>query len=100
MQELKNTIELNIYTDDLEVKTTYKSYGLKWKAFKTVLAKQKEIETLRTESDEAALPLIFEIIRMLFPQITEEDIDDAYIDDIFYCFNQAINIAESMAKNL
>ena len=45
MQAIKNTIELNIYDDDLEIKNTFRSYGLKWKAFKRILAKQKEIET-------------------------------------------------------
>lgn len=100
MQAIKNTIELNIYDDDLEIKNTFRSYGLKWKAFKRILAKQKEIEELKAENEEDALPLIFEIVRMVFPQITEEDLGDAYIDDIFYCFNQAVEIADGMAKNL
>lgn len=100
MQAIKNTIELNIYEDDtLEVKKTFQSYGLKWKAFKAILAKQKEIEEAKTDNAEDALELIRDILRLVFPTIQEDDLDDAYLDDIFGCYNQALAIANNMAKN-
>ena len=102
MADIKNTIELNTYEDDtLEVKKTFKTYGLKWKAFKTVLAKQKEYEQLTAADDvQAALDLVRGIIAMIFPTITEDDLDDAFTDDIFNCFEQAVTISNKMAKNL
>lgn len=101
MADIKSTIELNTYEDDtLEVKKTFKTYGLKWKAFKAVLAKQKEYEQLKADDMEAALDLIRGIIAMIFPTITEDDLDDAYTDDIFNCFEQALAVAGKMAKNL
>ena len=100
MQAIKNTIELNIYEDDtLEVKKTFLSYGLKWKAFKAIMAKRQTIEKMREDDDEAATGLVMEVVKMIFPSITEEDLDDAYIDDLFNCYVQAMNIADRMAKN-
>lgn len=101
MADIKSTIELNTYEDDtLEVKNTFKTYGLKWKAFKALMAKQKEYEQLKAEDMDAALDLIRAIIAMIFPTITEEDLDDAFTDDIFNCFEQALSVANKMAKNL
>lgn len=101
MQAIKNTIELNTYEDEtLEVKKTFKSYGLKWKAFKAILAKEKEIENAKSDNPEVALDLVREIIRLIYPTIQEEDLDDAYMDDLFNCYQQALSIANNMAKNL
>lgn len=101
MAEIRNTIELNIYEDEtLEIRKTFKTYGLKWKAFKAVLAKQKEYEALKADDAEAALALIRGIINLIFPTITEDDLDDAYTDDVFNCFDQAVTISNKMAKNL
>lgn len=101
MAEIRNTIELNIYEDEtLEIRKTFQTYGLKWKAFKAVLAKQKEYDELKADDMEAALGLIRGIINLIFPTITEDDLDDAYTDDIFNCFDQALAIANKMAKNL
>jgi len=99
MQTIKNTIELNTYEDDtLEVKKTFLSYGLKWKAFKAIMAKRQDIEKM-DEGDEEAVNLVMEVIKLIFPSITDEDLDDAYIDDLFSCYEQAMNIADRMAKN-
>ena len=101
MQAIKNTIELNIYEDEtLEVKKTFKSYGLKWKSFKAIMAKKNEIEAMQAEDDEAAMALIGDVLKMVFPSITEEDLEEAYMDDLFSTYTQALNIAENMAKNL
>ena len=101
MANIKSAIELNTYEDEtLEVKKTFKTYGLKWKAFKAVMAKQKEYEQLKAEDTDAALDLIRGIIELIFPTITEEALDDAFTDDIFSCFEQAVAISTNMAKNL
>lgn len=101
MQAIKNTIELNIYEDEtLEVKKTFQSYGLKWKSFKAIMAKKKDIEKIQAEDETAAISLIGDVLKMVFPTITEDDLDDAYMDDLFSTYTQALNVAEKMAKNL
>ena len=101
MQEVRNTIELNIYEDEtLEVKKTFKSYGLKWKAFKAIMAKKQEVEKMKDEDDEAAVGLIGDVLKLVFPTITDEDLDDVYLEDLFNTYTQALNISEKMAKNL
>lgn len=98
MAEVRNTIELNVYNEDNEVVKKYESYGLRWKAFKNVMAKQKELEEINTDDPEA-MSVFYEIIKLAFPNITAAEFDELYLDDIFNCFNQIINVANKMAKN-
>lgn len=101
MADIRSTIELNIYEDEtLEVKKTFQTYGLKWKSFKAIMARQKEYEKVNADNVEESLGIIREIVALVFPTITEADLDDAYTDDIFNCFEQAINVTNKMAKNL
>ena len=96
LETVKNTIELNIYNDDLELVNTYKTYGLKWKAFKIVLAEQDKIKNL---GDEEAVEEIRKIVKLIFPKISDDDLEEAYIEDLFNCFTQAVSIAGKMSKN-
>ena len=98
-EQIKNTIELNIYDDDLEIVKTLKSYGIKWKTFKIILSKQSKFESLKDSDAAGAIDEIHEIVRLIFPKITEEDLNEAYMDDLYSCFMQAINVANKMAKN-
>ena len=99
MAEVRNTIELNIYNEENEVVKTYSSYGLRWKAFKTVMARQKELEKINTESAEE-MGVFYEIIKLAFPNLTAEEFDELYLDDIFNTFKQILAVADNMAKNL
>ena len=99
MAEVRNTIELTIYNEDNEAVKKYESYGLRWKAFKAVMARQKELEKI-DENDPEAMGVFYEIIKLAFPSLTAEEFDELYLDDIFNCFNQILNTADRMAKNL
>lgn len=99
MAEVRNTIELVIYNEENEVVKTYESYGLRWKAFKTVMARKKELEEINSENEEA-MNIFYEIIKLAFPVLTVEEFDELYIEDIFNCFKQILNVADNMAKNL
>lgn len=97
--EVRNTIELNIYNEELEIVNTYKTYGIRWKAFKKIMSMQDELEELRKAEDEEAIEKISDVLRLIYPNLTDNDLDEAYFEDLFNCFEQAVNVAKRMAKN-
>ena len=99
MAEVRNTIELNIYNDELEVVKKYETYGIRWKTFKKIMSMQDELEELSKASDDEAIEKMNDIVRLVFPSITDEDLGEAYVDDIYNCVQQAVNVAQHMAKN-
>ena len=96
---VKNTIELNIYDEDLEIVKTYQTYGIRWKAFKKIMSMQDELDAMKEMADEEAIEKIHEVLRLVFPNLTNEDLDEAYINDLYNCYNQATTVANRMAKN-
>ena len=96
---VRNTIELNIYDEDLEIVKTYKTYGIRWKAFKKIMSMQDELNELKGMEDEEAIEKINDVLKLVYPNLTDEDIDEAYFEDLFNCFEQAVNVAQRMAKN-
>lgn len=96
---VRNTIELNIYNEDLEIVKTYQTYGIRWKAFKQIMGMQDELDALKEMEDAKAIEKIHEVLRLVYPTLTETDLDEAYTEDLFNCFMQAVNVAKRMAKN-
>ena len=96
---VRNTIELNIYDEDLEVVKTYQTYGIRWKAFKKIMSMQDELDAVKDAEDEKSIEMIHETLRLIYPNLTDEDLDEAYTEDLFNCFMQAVNVAKRMAKN-
>ena len=99
MTEVRNTIELNIYDDELEIVKTFRTYGIKWKAFKKIMADKDELSKLKSAEDEEAIEKMNDVVRLVFPAITDEELDEAFVGDVFNCFKQAMTIADNMAKN-
>ena len=97
--DVRNTIELNIYNEELEIVNTYKTYGIRWKAFKKIMSMQDELEALRQAEDEEAIEKISDVLRLIYPNLTDNDLNEAYFEDLFNCFEQAVNVAKRMAKN-
>ena len=96
---VRNTIELNIYNEDLEIVKTYQTYGIRWKAFKKIMGMQDELDALEKMGDEQACETINGILRLVFPNLTDEDLDEAFYGDLYNCYMQAVNVANRMAKN-
>lgn len=96
---VRNTIELNIYDEDLEIVKTYKTYGIRWKAFKKIMSMQDELNELKGMEDEEAIEKINDVLRLIYPDLTDEHLEEAYFEDLFNCFEQAVNVAKRMAKN-
>lgn len=98
-ETVRNTIELNIYDDELEIVKTYRTYGIRWKAFKKIMGMQDELDTLKDMGDEQAAETINAILKLVYPTLTDEDIEEAFFEDLFNCCMQAVNVAKRMAKN-
>lgn len=98
-ETVRNTIELNIYNNELEIVKTYKTYGIRWKAFKKIMGMQEELDALKDAKDEQAVDKISEVLRFVYPDLTDDDLEEAYTEDLFNCFRQALNVAQKMAKN-
>lgn len=96
---VRNTIELNIYDEDLEIVKTYKTYGIRWKTCKKILSMRDELDALMKAEDDEAIEKLNEIIKLVYPNITDEHLDEAYTDDLYKCCNQAMKIANDLAKN-
>ena len=92
MTEVRNT-------DELEIVKTFRTYGIKWKAFKKIMADKDELSKLKSAEDEEAIEKMNDVVRLVFPAITDEELDEAFVGDVFNCFKQAMTIADNMAKN-
>ena len=95
----RNEIELKIYDDNLEVVHQYKTYGLRWGTFQEIMAMQDDLQKIKGATDASAVAQINEMIRKVFPNITDEDLNAAFAEDLFSAFKQALNVAAVMAKN-
>ena len=87
---IRSTIELNIYNDELEIVKSYKTYGIRWKAFKKIMSMQDELDALKDAEDDEAVDEIGNVLKLIYPNITDEDLEEAYTDDLFDCFGQAL----------
>ena len=96
---VRNTIELNIYDEDLEIVKAYKTYGIRWKAFKKIMSMQDELNAIKNMEDEQAIEKINEVLKLVYPNITDDDLDEAFYGDLENCFMQAVNVAKRQAKN-
>lgn len=96
---VRNTIELNIYNDELEVVKTYKTYGIRWKAFKAIISMQDNLNKLKDMKDDEATEVMSGVLRLVYPTLTDEDLEEAYYEDLYNCFMQSVNVAQRMAKN-
>lgn len=96
---VRNTIELNIYNDELEIVKTYKTYGIRWKAFKELLSMQDELDNFKNSNNKEVAGIIEKILKLVYPEIADEELDKAFYEDLYHCTEQAINIAKRMAKN-
>ena len=97
MDGVRSTIELNIYNEDLEVVAEYKTFGLRWKAYKAITAKQQELQS--KSDDDFDVRELDDVIKLVFPNITDEHLEEAFVSDLFYCFEMACKAAERMGKN-
>ena len=98
-EAIRNAIELNIYNDELEVVKTYQTYGIRWKAFKKIMSLQDEIDSMENAKDDTNISLMGDILKLVFPNLSEADLEEAFTDDLFNCCMQAVNVAKRMAKN-
>ena len=77
-------IELNIYDSSDEIIKTYKARGVRWGVVEDALCIDEQMDELTMADQIAAMR---SVVVGVFPDITEEHLRAAYIEDIAACFN-------------
>ena len=92
--------ELNIYGENDEIVKRAETDHVRWGVFLQALDVQ---EHLKEKSAAEQLSIVNGFIKKIFPALSDEDIENADVDDIFSTFKQLINKARQIggtAKNL
>lgn len=78
---------LNVYDDDFEIIKTLEAPGLRW-------GKLVEIMEKATDDTEDQTGMVEDIMLMIFPSATREDLQGCVIEDMFAVFGQIMNLAK------
>ena len=92
--------ELDIYGKDDEILKTYKTDRVRWGVFMQALELS---EGLSEKSAAEQFKLINAFMKKIFPDLTDEDLEMADIDDIMNTFSQLLHKSDSIgvkAKNV
>ena len=90
-------ISLNIYNDDDEIVKTYTTNRVRW----GVLTKAVEMEE-KTKGDVNAaetIKLISDLIMLIFPSITPDDLAQADFNDMKNTIRMVVNMTGHLEKN-
>lgn len=91
--------ELNIYGKDDEVVARYESERVRWGIFLQALELE---ESLRGKSARELIAAINQFVKKIFPDLTDEHLEAADVDDVMNTFKQLLNKAGKIgggAKN-
>lgn len=91
--------ELNTYGENDEILKTFATDHVKWGVFVNALALNDKIEGADAAGQFAA---VNGIVKSIFSGMTDEDLMDADIVDVFNTFKQIVNIAKTLngSKNV
>lgn len=85
--------ELNIYGNDDEIVKKFETDVVRWQIFLQAL----EFYEARGEKSPAEqIEGINSFVKKIFPALTDEELDNASVDDVFNTFNQLINAAKKI----
>lgn len=79
--------ELNIYGANDEITKTFSTDRVRWGVYMQALELEKELKN-KTVSEQ--FNAINQFIKKIFPELTDEDLDNADGDDVFNTFKQLI----------
>lgn len=85
--------ELNIYNEENEIVKKYETDIVKWGVLLKALdfAKSTENKTARKQIEGAN-----EFVKMIFNGLTDEELNNAAVEDVFNTFKQLINKAKAI----
>lgn len=91
--------ELNIYGEDDEIIKKHETDVVRWKIFLQAL---EFYDTKEQRTPAEQIEGINSFVKKIFPALTDEELENASVDDVFNTFNQLINTAKKIggtAKN-
>lgn len=88
--------ELNIYGNNDEILKKYATDKVRWGVFMQATELQ---DGLSTKTAAEQFKLVSTIIKKIFPDLTDADLEKADYDDVFNTFKQLINKANTIGEN-
>ena len=88
--------ELNIYGKDDEIVKRYESDRIRWGLLLQAFDMQEKLEDL---SPAEQFSVIADFVKKIFPAITDEELENADIRDVFSLFRQITNQSKKIGGN-
>lgn len=88
--------ELNIYGNNDEIKKTYATDKVRWGVFLQAIELQ---DGLTDKPVKEQFKLIASFLKKLFPELTDDDLEEADGDDVINTFKQLLNKANAIGGN-
>lgn len=89
--------ELNVYGKDDEVIKTFETDKVRWGVY--LEAVKLEEDGLKNKSHVEQFQLINGIVKKIFPELTDEDLENADGDDVMATFTQLLNKGNGIKAN-
>lgn len=92
--------ELNIYDDNDEIMKRFETERVRWGIFMQALELE---ESLKGAGAREMISAINKFVKKIFPELTDEDLENADVDDVLNTFKQLLNKAKKIgggAKNV
>lgn len=90
------SFELNIYGENDEIIKAFATDKVRWGIFLQAIEMQ---ETLDKKSAAEQFVEMSEMVKKIFPNLTNKDLENADIDDVINTFKQLVNRANSIGGN-
>lgn len=88
--------ELNIYDNNNEVVKRVETDRVRWGIFMQALELE---ESLKKADAREMISAINKFVKEIFPELTDDDIKDADVDDVLNTFKQLLNKAAKIGGN-
>lgn len=88
--------ELNIYGEDDEILKKHETDVVRWKIFLQALEFYEEKDE---KTPAEVIEGINTFVKKIFPALTDEELENASVDDVFNTFNQLINAANKIGAS-
>ena len=88
--------ELNIYGNNDEILKTYATDKVRWGIF---MQAQELQDGFAEKSAAEQIKLVSAFVKKIFPELTDEDIANADVDDVLNTFKQLVNKANAIGGN-
>lgn len=85
--------ELNIYGENDEVVKHFETDRVRWGIFVQALELE---ESLKSATAQDMISAINEFVKRIFPSITDEDLNNADVDDVMLTFKQLLSKAKKI----